>query len=67
MIVVEDKTGLVWAKSSYSSNEGGECVEVAREGTIRIFIRDSKDTRIPHLSFQTGPWSAFVDFVSEIR
>lgn len=33
---------LVWFKSSYSGNEGGECLEVAADGTT-VRVRDSKE------------------------
>lgn len=32
---------LVWRKSTYSSGEGGECVEVAVAGGV-VHVRDSK-------------------------
>ncbi|MEV5611774.1 DUF397 domain-containing protein [Streptomyces sp. NPDC052225] len=38
---------LAWFKSSYSNNEGGDCVEVALGGAVHV--RDSK------LSPATGP------------
>ncbi|MFI2788495.1 DUF397 domain-containing protein, partial [Kitasatospora sp. NPDC018614] len=50
---------LAWFKSSYSSNEGAECVEVAETpGTVHV--RDSKDTSGPHLAFEPAAWKAFV-------
>ncbi|MFC8100608.1 DUF397 domain-containing protein [Streptomyces sp. NPDC057363] len=59
----ESPRQLCWRKSSYSGNEGGECVEVAvtSEG---IHVRDSKDIHRPSLS--TGPdcWAAFVGFAA---
>ncbi|MFJ5676933.1 DUF397 domain-containing protein [Streptomyces sp. NPDC093097] len=52
---------LAWVKSSYSSEEGGECVEVATSGpTVRI--RDSKDITRRALTASPGAWTAFVDF-----
>ncbi|GAA2601288.1 DUF397 domain-containing protein [Streptomyces axinellae] len=48
-----------WVKSSYSSNDGPQCVEVATTpGTIHI--RDSKDTTIPHLTISPTAWADFV-------
>jgi hypothetical protein len=50
---------LAWFKSSYSSGEGGDCVEVTTcPGTVRV--RDSKDTAGPELAFTPAAWSAFV-------
>uniref|UniRef100_UPI00099F2A3B DUF397 domain-containing protein n=1 Tax=Streptomyces puniciscabiei TaxID=164348 RepID=UPI00099F2A3B len=37
----EETSELVWFKSSYSSGDGGECVEVATSPTT-IHVRDSK-------------------------
>ncbi len=48
-----------WFKSSYSSQDGGNCVEVAlTPRTVRI--RDSKDTTRPGLSVSAETWSAFI-------
>ncbi|MGH3314412.1 MAG: DUF397 domain-containing protein [Streptomyces sp.] len=53
-----------WFKSSYSSGEGGECVEVAAcLGTVRI--RDSKDQAGPVLSVAPARWAAFVGFAAQ--
>ncbi|MFI8870463.1 DUF397 domain-containing protein [Streptomyces sp. NPDC053707] len=57
--------GLVWFKSSYSSEEGGECVEVAaRPGTVHV--RDSKDIARPGLVAAPTAWAAFVEFACEV-
>ncbi|MBD0674375.1 DUF397 domain-containing protein [Streptomyces sp. CBMA156] len=56
-------TKLAWIKSSYSSNEGGQCVEVAdTPGTVRV--RDSKDKCGPQLAFEPAAWEAFVKFAA---
>ncbi|MFD7447464.1 DUF397 domain-containing protein [Kitasatospora sp. NPDC059827] len=56
-------TESAWFKSSYSSNEGGECVEVAETpGTVRV--RDSKDKSGPQLAFEPAAWQAFVTFAA---
>ncbi|MEU8887445.1 DUF397 domain-containing protein [Streptomyces sp. NPDC048442] len=55
---------LTWIKSSYSSNEGPECVEVAATpGTVHI--RDSKDPQGPLLAFGHSEWSAFLSITSD--
>ncbi|MFF5307627.1 DUF397 domain-containing protein [Streptomyces sp. NPDC013161] len=51
-----------WFKSSYSTPEGGNCVEVANLDT-EVGIRDSKNTAGPALAVRTGAWSAFVSLV----
>ncbi|WP_369246214.1 DUF397 domain-containing protein [Streptomyces sp. R41] len=54
---------LAWFKSTYSGNEGGECLEVAATpGTIHV--RDSKDPARDPLAFRSSEWAAFVDFVA---
>lgn len=55
---------LDWFKSSYSSSsEGDDCVEVANTPAT-IHVRDSKDTRLPHLAFTPKAWSEFVGYTS---
>ncbi|MFF7992429.1 DUF397 domain-containing protein [Kitasatospora xanthocidica] len=54
---------LAWFKSSYSGNEGANCVEVAETpGTIHV--RDSKDKSGPQLAFDPTAWKAFVAFAA---
>ncbi|WP_282700954.1 DUF397 domain-containing protein [Streptomyces sp. CC219B] len=50
---------LAWFKSSYSSNEGGECVEVATQPSA-IHVRDSKNPTGPVLTVSPATWTAFV-------
>ncbi|MET9290788.1 DUF397 domain-containing protein [Streptomyces sp. NPDC003077] len=52
-----------WIKSSYSTQNNGNCVEVAllSDG---VGIRDSKITEGPGLHVGVVSWSAFVDFIS---
>ncbi|GAA2347294.1 DUF397 domain-containing protein [Streptomyces cuspidosporus] len=50
---------LIWKKSSHSSGEGGQCVEVAR--TVgAVHIRDSKRTTGPVLTVTPTEWTAFL-------
>ncbi|MFC9223864.1 DUF397 domain-containing protein [Streptomyces hygroscopicus] len=49
-----------WHKSSYSSNGGGECVEVADGLHGVVPVRDSKNPDGPTLIFPTGSWAAFI-------
>ncbi|MFZ4207374.1 DUF397 domain-containing protein [Streptomyces griseoincarnatus] len=48
-----------WFKSSYSSGEGGECIEVAKTGGA-VRVRDSKRPGQDKLSFTAGAWTEFV-------
>ncbi|MFD5497966.1 DUF397 domain-containing protein [Streptomyces sp. NPDC001812] len=59
----ESSRQLVWRKSSYSGNEGGECVEMALAAES-IHVRDSKDIHRPHLSVRADGWAAFVAFAA---
>ncbi|MEU6350255.1 DUF397 domain-containing protein [Streptomyces sp. NPDC047072] len=51
-------SALQWFKSTYSSSEGGQCLEVAL-GPHAIHIRDSKNPT-PTIQFTPTAWSAFV-------
>ncbi|KUN05088.1 toxin [Streptomyces yokosukanensis] len=50
-----------WRKSSYSSDQGGQCVEVAELAEATVAIRDSKTPAGPILT--VGP-AVFTDFVT---
>ncbi|WP_282082828.1 DUF397 domain-containing protein [Streptomyces tendae] len=53
---------LRWIKSSYSSEEGGECVEVAIDSTA-VHVHDSKQTLECGAVLTVGPvaWLALLD------
>ncbi|MFJ3301639.1 DUF397 domain-containing protein [Streptomyces sp. NPDC086549] len=51
---------LTWVKSSYSSGEGGECVEVAVTSGA-VHVRDSKDTSRPVLTVKPATWTGFIE------
>ncbi|SDM74410.1 protein of unknown function [Streptomyces sp. cf386] len=52
---------LVWFKSSYSGNDGPECVEVAiSPAHPTVHVRDSKDKDGARLAFTDDSWTAFV-------
>jgi Domain of unknown function (DUF397) len=54
-----DLTGADWRKSSYSSANGGNCVEVASNLPGAVAVRDSKDPHGPALLFTPAEWEAF--------
>ncbi|MER6268546.1 DUF397 domain-containing protein [Streptomyces sp900105755] len=55
-------TALEWFKSSYSSNDGPECVEVAISPATAttVHVRDSKDKDRAGLTFSDASWAGFV-------
>ncbi|MFE7897308.1 DUF397 domain-containing protein [Streptomyces sp. NPDC057424] len=56
-----DLKGAAWRKSSYSNQEGGNCVEVADgfRGAV-VPVRDSKAPQGPALCFEAASWAAFI-------
>ncbi|MFF8283834.1 DUF397 domain-containing protein [Streptomyces albus] len=55
----ENGPELEWTKSSYSSDDGPSCVEVAATpGTVHV--RDSKNVAGPRLTVPAGVWADFV-------
>ncbi|GAA3809524.1 hypothetical protein GCM10022226_32320 [Sphaerisporangium flaviroseum] len=61
-----DLTDMRWRKSSYSSGNGGDCVEVASipSGTA---VRDSKNPAGAFLRFSPTEWTDFLTAVKEGR
>jgi uncharacterized protein DUF397 len=61
-----DLTGAAWRKSSFSSGNGGACVEVAivsratEGGRTLVALRDSKDPNGPALVFTPDEWRTFL-------
>ncbi|MBE1490060.1 DUF397 domain-containing protein [Plantactinospora soyae] len=53
-------SGANWRKSSRSSGNGGNCVEVADNLSGVVGVRDSKDPSGPVLTFAPYAWRAFV-------
>ncbi|WFE37711.1 DUF397 domain-containing protein [Micromonospora sp. WMMD998] len=60
-----DLTGAQWRKSTRSSSNGGDCVEVADNLSGVVGVRDSKDPTGPALVFAPQAWRAFVAQVAE--
>lgn len=54
----ESLDGARWRKSSYSSPNGSDCVEVAPAVEV-IAVRDSKNPAGPKLTFAPEAWAAF--------
>jgi hypothetical protein len=60
---VANLTGAVWRKSSRSSGQGGNCVEVAHNLTGIVGVRDSKDLTGPALVVAPEAFRAFTEAV----
>ncbi|GAA3748877.1 DUF397 domain-containing protein [Micromonospora maritima] len=60
-----DLTGAQWRKSTRSSSNGGDCVEVADNLSGVVGVRDSKDPTGPALVFAPQSWRAFLAQVTE--
>ena len=54
-----DLSRAEWRKASYSSTNGGACVEVAGNLADIVAVRDSKDPDGPVLVFAPDEWRAF--------
>ncbi len=55
---METTGALSWRKSSYSSSNGGDCVEVGAAPRT-VAVCDSKDPEGPKLAFTPGSWQEF--------
>ncbi|WP_329082555.1 DUF397 domain-containing protein [Streptosporangium sp. NBC_01469] len=63
-----DLSNATWVKSSFSGDNGGNCVEVANlrdtaDHPDLIAVRDSKDPEGPKLLFTPTKWNAFLNGV----
>ncbi|MEV2260808.1 DUF397 domain-containing protein [Streptomyces anulatus] len=56
-------TDLHWFKSSYSGDQGGNCVEVAT-CPHTVHVRDSKDLTVPAFAVSPTTWTSFVEFAA---
>ncbi|MFF4406013.1 DUF397 domain-containing protein [Streptomyces sp. NPDC001404] len=50
----------IWRKSSYSNNQGGECLEVLDLIPGVVPVRDSKRPRGVILAIPAPAWAAFI-------
>ncbi|QKW07239.1 DUF397 domain-containing protein [Streptomyces sp. NA04227] len=58
-----DVSAARWRKSSYSNQDGGNCIEVADDFPGVVPVRDSKVPFGPVVVFESGVWSSFVSAV----
>jgi hypothetical protein len=55
---------MQWRKSSYSSDQGGQCLEVAETPDTTVAIRDSKIPAGPILTLDPAAFTTFVNWTS---
>ncbi|MEU8267230.1 DUF397 domain-containing protein [Sphaerisporangium sp. NPDC049002] len=55
-----DLSTAVWRKSSRSSGNGGQCVEIAANLPGVVAVRDSKNSDGPPLIFASAEWRSFI-------
>ena len=55
-----DLTLATWRKSSYSNQDGGECVEVSADFPGVVPVRDSKQVDGPVIIVPAAGWASFV-------
>lgn len=56
-------SAAIWIKSSYSGENGGNCLEVAPEFRSVVPVRDSKRPGGPVVVVARSAWDAFVESV----
>lgn len=56
-----------WVKSSYSTPNGGNCLEARRSDLARVQVRDSKNPAGPALTFAPEAWTAFTARIKTAR
>ncbi|MFI5804492.1 DUF397 domain-containing protein [Streptomyces sp. NPDC051561] len=54
---------LHYRKSSYSGQNGGDCVEVA-QGSTEIHVRDSKNVERAGMSVGPSAWTDFLNYAT---
>ncbi|MEV0280446.1 DUF397 domain-containing protein [Streptomyces sp. NPDC050610] len=55
---------VTWRASTYSSTNGGDCIEVGDGVPGVVPVRDSKAPNGPALIISPAAWSAFVAFAA---
>ncbi|MDI3386447.1 DUF397 domain-containing protein [Streptomyces sp. B-S-A8] len=58
-----DFDAATWRKSSYSNQDGGNCIEISDDHPTHTPVRDSKNAQGPVLVFESAAWASFVSGV----
>ncbi|MFA1551704.1 DUF397 domain-containing protein [Actinomadura chokoriensis] len=61
---ITDRSAARWRKSSHSTGQGGDCVEVAPL-TTAIAVRDSKDPDGPRVVVSTVTARSMIDAIKQ--
>jgi hypothetical protein len=57
-------TAVQWRKSSYSGDQGGQCLEIAETLDTTIAVRDSKNPTGPILTIAPAAFATFVSWTT---
>ncbi|MFF7919723.1 DUF397 domain-containing protein [Streptomyces mirabilis] len=57
-------TAVQWRKSSYSGDQGGQCIEIAETLDTTIAVRDSKNPTGPILTIAPAAFATFVSWAT---
>ncbi|KAF5997529.1 MULTISPECIES: DUF397 domain-containing protein [Streptomyces] len=57
-------TAVQWRKSSYSGDQGGQCIEIAETLDTTIAVRDSKNPTGPILTIAPAAFATFVSWTT---
>lgn len=60
----EADADFMWIRSSYSTDEGPDCVEVATTPAL-ILVRDSKNPNGPRLTLTPTTWTTFLPYAAD--
>ncbi len=55
---------MQWRKSTYSGDQGGQCLEVAHTPEAAVAIRDSKNPAGPILTLDPAAFTTFVNWTT---
>ncbi|WP_460065048.1 DUF397 domain-containing protein [Streptomyces sp. YKOK-I1] len=55
-----------WRKSSYSGDQGGDCVEVSEYSSTTVAVRDSKNPAGPILTLRPAAFSEFLSWTADL-
>ncbi|BDM67503.1 hypothetical protein HEK616_09900 [Streptomyces nigrescens] len=63
MQIRADDLSVDWFSSSYSNDQGGQCVQGGKMGDGSMAVRDSKNPHGAAFVFPAASWSQFIDTV----